>query len=392
MPHRRITLTALGALALVALALVPTGCRAEATPEPLANQIEAPRQAPVIPSATAVPTTEAQATQAARATYAAMPAASGTLTPTGETRLPAEPDTVVVQLARIEPSPWEPDILAHMAPHFSLQASGYGVFRYVGGPSEWGWYQTVITPTDTLDFLKLLMDDIDVLDLAKRHGVGKVHFETGKDGKAAGSGVIGVIYVRSADREGRLVIAEKDMESPDPADPDAARLKKLHEVVKWIEIWKTVVERPFTPDYVALGDSILTWWTDKAFPYTPTSAVAFGTGGRSRVAGDAPIADWPLEKPLSDVVKASYGDKPDEIRLEGSDLAAVLAGDNARERARLGAFAEGQKFWGPLWRDKGEAARYLVGVRAAVPGSNHVVIAYEYVVPKRGIALSASGR
>jgi hypothetical protein len=379
MAHRRGLAFAL-AVALPVLALsVLAGCRGAAKRETvLPTRTPSRVVAQVLATSTNVPTTEAEATSAAAATRAAAPAAVETITATGpvETVLPADPKAVIVQLARIEPSPWEPQLLAEMRPHFSLQADGYGVFWSVVAGSDSGWYQTIITPTDGLNFLKLLMDDIDVLDLAARHSVTEANYAANLDGSPGGTGVLGVVYVRSAGREGRLVIPEKQMENP-PAGPDHDRLLHLHAVVMALEIWKEGLVHDFTPEEKLGVGSALGWWSDVRLPYSPQSGVAFGTQARSRLPADAEVADWPLVAPsLADAFDAQYGDRPSELLLNGDDLNTLLAADRSRRTS----------FWGPLWRQAQDPATYLIGLRAGVPGSNHCVVSYKYHVPLRGMA------
>jgi hypothetical protein len=310
-----------------------------------------------------------------------------------ETRLPS-PDDVVVQLARIEPVAWEPELLADMAPHFSVQGSGFAVFRQKGGPSATDWYQSVITGTGTLDLLKLLVDDIDVPGIARRRGVPEVKFEIGPDAKPAGTGVLGVVYVRSADDEALLVVPEQEMENPKPDDPDAERLRRLHRLVMAIEIWKDGVSRGTMPEelrpYLAQA---MGFWTDVQAPYTPVSATAYGTAARSGIPSDAPVARWSFADeqgivvPIESVVKAPYGEDPTEFELEGDNLARLLQEARRRDSEAL---ASGKSlFWGPLWREDGKPKRYLIGIAVEAPGGNHTTIDFDYVLPKRGIGLHA---
>lgn len=378
MAHR----TALAvALAIALAATVPViGCRGD-EPDPPTLPTRTPSRVTAIPLATdtAPPTSEADATGAAAATLAAAPQAVETVTDTvpAETLLPDDPEAVIVQLARIEPSPWEPRILAQMQPHFSLQANGFGVFTTPFGESVTGWYQTAITPSLGLNFLKILMDEIDVLDLATRHGIREAEYVTGLDGRPAGTGVLGVIYVRAKGREGRLVIPEETMRRP-PEGPDHDRLLRLHSVVLALQVWKQGVARTFEPEQKLAVANVMGWWSDLRLPFTPESAAAFGTAARSRIPADAPVADWPLPSPtLADAFDADYGAEPAELLLQGDELTLVLEAERQRPAS----------FWGPLWQDAAGPGLYLVGVRVGVPGSNQTVLDYEYELPRRGIGL-----
>lgn len=326
---------------------------------------------------TARPTTEDEAARSAAATLAAAPAAVETVTTTEQTitLLPTDPDAVIVQLARIEPSPWEPQILAQMRPHFSLQASGFGVFHSPSGDSETAWYQTVMTPTSGLAFLRLLVDEIGVLDLASRHGVAEADYRTDRLGAPAGTDVLGVIYVHGQGKEGRLVIPEATMEEP-PAGPDHDRLVRLHSVILALEVWKQGLFHDFSPEEKMAVGSALGWWSDVRLPFTPESGVAYGSRARANIPGDPAAALWPLGAPaLAEAFDAPYGSEPAELLLRGAELAAVLGADLERPAS----------FWGPLWRSGADSDLHLVGVRAAVPGSNQCVVDYTYKVPLRSI-------
>ncbi|MFN2115913.1 MAG: hypothetical protein ACK2T6_09360 [Anaerolineae bacterium] len=390
---RDLTKPAVFAL-LIAVPLAVVACRSEPTAPPMSSQIQPVVTAAPLATSTPRPTTEAEATEAARATLAAAPTVEGE-TPAqegGPAALPADPDAVVVQLARIEPSAWEPEILEEMGPHFSVQAGGFAVFSHVAGESDTGWYQSVITGTGTADLLALLMDEIDVLGIAARRGEPEARYRMGVDGEPEETGVLGVIYVRSADREGRLVIPEEDMESPAPDDPDAARLTRLHRLVKAVEVWKNGVARDFTPDEKAVLADSLGFWSDLQEPYTPQSAEAYGTASRSRVPSDAPVALWPLQnedgtpRPIGELVKAGYGETPSQFTLEERDLAPTL--NAAHERDVMTVLEGYSGFWGPIWRESGSPDKYLIGLRVGVPGGTKTAIDYEYVLPPRGIGLA----
>jgi hypothetical protein len=288
--------------------------------------------------------------------------------------LPADLSEPIIQFARIEPGPWEPEILAQMHPNFSLQGNGYAVYRYDGGSSIDGWYQTIVTPTLALDLLQHLVEEIDVADLAETLDQPELRFEMGLDGKPVGMGAIGIIYVNSSQGSTKLVISEEDLEQP--KGDTAGRVKQLHDVIRALQYWRNATEEVADPGVKAAVLLTLGWWQDKSAPYTPETVVGFGTGARSYYPDDATIVDWPLlETPLSTLIESEYGGEPTEIRLDGAD--AVLVQRQARER--------GLSFWGPLWQDVDGGDRYLLGLRPAIPGSNHTVVDYEYVLTKRGV-------
>jgi len=379
MAHRKASAVA---IALVITAVASAGCLGGSRDKAAPPTRTPPRfLAQAQDTAAPPPTSEAEATAAAAATLAAapVPAEAITISRPADTLLPPDPNAVILQFTRIEPSPWQPEILGQMQPHFSLQASGLGVFTSPFGDSHSGWYQTVITPTYGLAMVKLLLDDIDIVDLAARHGIAEAEYVTNPDGSPARTQVLGVIYAHALGKEGRLVIPEQLMEEPPPG-PDHDRLARLHALVLALEVWKQGLVHDFSPDIKMAVGSVLGWWSDVRMPYSPTSAVAYGTRARARVPSDAPVADWPLDAPsLAAAFDADYGDDPKELLLRGDQLSLVLTA--ARQRPR--------SFWGPLWR-QGAPDRYLVGLRVAVPGSNQSVLAYSYELPRRGIGLGTA--
>jgi hypothetical protein len=274
-----------------------------------------------------------------------------------------------------------------MVPHFSLQANGRGFFTADGGPSEDGWYQTAIVPADAERFLQRLVDGVGILDLAAERGEDAVSFETPPDGAAPtcpGSDQIaatGVIYVKTAEREGRLVFSQCDLVNP--SGPDAAQLLELQQVLNLIQLWKQGVYREFDSQSITATRSLLGWWSDIQAPYTPDSVVAYGTRARGGIPADARTATWPLDIPLVEAFDADYGASPVERRYEAPDSVGLIR----EARSALGS-TFGPRFWGPLWQD-GTGASYFVGLRPSIPGGNHVVIDYEYTLPRRGIGLSA---
>jgi len=322
----------------------------------------------------------------------------------GPAALPADPDAVIVQLARIEHSAWEPAIKGQMAPHFSLQARGFAVFQSPYGESLDGWYQSVMTPAEAEAFLRVLIDDVGVLELAASRPEAPLDFGFDAEGELEGCDAYGVVFVRSAQRSGRLVVSECELESPEGAD--AERLRKLFEVVNLLEAWKNIVDhaalappteeanrRPSADvsaipasDLPAAFRALLGFYSPIRQPYSPDSVVAFGTRARSSIPADALRATWPITPPLATAFDADYGADPVELRLTPPDSTAVLREELAFHRVRPASF------WGPLWIDAAGGASsdgtlYSVGVRPSVPGSNEVVLDYAYEVPRRGIGV-----
>jgi hypothetical protein len=171
------------------------------------------------------------------------------------------------------------------------------------------------------------------------------------------------------------------MENPPADSPDRDRLLQLHSVVLALEVWKQGLGREFSPAEKEAVGSVMGWWSDQRLPYTPETAVAYGTRARSRIPADAPVAGWPLaERPLAGTFDAPLGAKPAEVILRGGELASVLAA----QRGRPGSY------WGPLWTESGDASRYLVGLRVGVPGRNEAVVEYSYELPRRGVGPSTN--
>jgi len=346
----------------------------------------------------------------------ATPRATATATPGGEDEdaastggpaaLPADPEAVIVQLARIEHSAWEPAIKGQMAPHFSLQANGFAVFQSAFGESLDGWYQSAILPHEAEALLRTLVDDIGVLELAASRPEEPLAFTFDAEGEPEGCGAYGVIFVQSAQRKGRLVISECELEAPE--GPDAEALTELNEVVNVLESWKNIVDHaalapPPTEEAGSrrptadLSDvppeglpdafrSLIGFYSPIRQPYTPDSVVAFGTRARSSIPSDALRVTWPITPLLGMAFDADYGADPAELRLVPPDSTAVLREELIFHRARPASF------WGPLWEDPEGAAGsddllYSVGVRPSVPGGNEVILDYAYSVPRRGIGI-----
>ncbi len=363
MSYRRPISAGLAVFVVAALGFTLTACGGEETPTPIPAALRPkPATAAPLPSDTPPPTDTPVPTDTPNpATLEARQA-----------QLPAG-DEVVVQFARIENVPWEPEILGQMTPNFSLQANGYAVYRFDGGSSADGWYQTIITPTLVQGFVQKLADEVKVIDMAKQAPAPEVRFETNADGSPAGTKAYGVIYVKTAAAEGRLIVTQEEIENP--RGPNAARLKTLHEMIQALEFWRRTTEQAVAPEVKQFVAAQLGWWVDPRVPYTPSTALAFGTRARSWLPADVPMIAWPLASDPADAFAADFGTTPAELTVPAEDVPAFI---------RL-VRAQPHGYWGPLWRTA-DGQRFLVGVRPAIPGANNVVIDdYTYVVPKRSI-------
>lgn len=343
-------------LVLAAIATMMGGCigREKATPIPTPI---ATRAAVTLPTDTPEPT--------ATATETPVPTAQPTTGASGG------PEDAVVQFARIENRRWEPEISAQMAPQFSLQANGFLVYQFNGGPSVDGWYQTVLTASLASKFVRFLVDDIGVLRLAKKRGIPNVRFGTNQDGTAISHAAMGVVYVKTATDEGMLVIPEDELNFPPPG-PDFKSISDLKGVLQSVEIWKNAALEPLAPaEQKAIAD-VLGWWVNERVPYTPTEGAAYGTQAGSSVPADAQTLAWPLDTNLKAQFNKEYGHKPKKLDLKGDEMAAAWRAYRDRPAS----------FWGPLWRaknsDPAATDRYLISLRPKVPGGNHVEIDYEF--------------
>lgn len=355
----------LAAVLALTLTMLPAACGGDDAPPP-----PTPRPpSTVVPPSAPPPTPEAAATEAVTATTAA----TTTFAPA---QLPADGETPVLQLARIDHTPWEPALLAQMTPHFSLQANGRIVFSHPG-PDATGWYQSIIPPEAVRNFVRIFADEIDVFDLATRHNAEPVLFAVGRDGAPLGCRATGVIFVRTAAREGRLVMSECDINAP--KGPDKARIDRLKEIVNMVQLWKEGVNGPIDADRQAAITTFLGWWTDTRVPYTPESSVAFISRAPRSVPADpvaAPRAEWPLDQAITSTLRADYGARPGELLLGAAETEVLLT----TARARFGT-PYGPRAWGPLFTD-GDGNDNLVGIRPAVPGANEVVLEpYVYHAP-----------
>ncbi len=303
------------------------------------------------------------------------PAAPESTETTSGVRLPEDGNAVVVQVAKISHDPWEPAILAQMTPSFSLQADGSAYFRYPGGPSPVGWYSVELTEEETIGCVTTLASEAAVLRLSADLPEPDIGFKSKDDGSAAGIEGVYVIYVRSAEEQGRLVIESQLID--DPSGPHAEELERLQLVLKALDLWRAGVDREYSAAEVEAIRREMGWWNDSWEPYVPDSAVAFATLARTSTPEDAPSATWPLEVPLSDSVTARYPTRPNELIIEGEDVVAVL--ENERERE--------SSIFGPLWRGDSSDRAYLVGIRTVPPGVNHVVVEYTYYQPKPTMGL-----
>ncbi len=348
------------------LMLLLTACGGDEEPTPLPR---AYRPQPVTVRTLPSPTPEPSETR--EPTHTPDPTRETTVR---QIQLPADGDEVVVQFGRIENRPWQPEILAQMTPNLSLQANGYMVYQFGGGSSADGWYQTVLTPTLVTGFVKKLVDDIKVLEMADKLPPPKVGFATKADGTPDDPKAYGVIYVKTATDEGRLILTQEQIENP--SGPYAANLKALQDLIRVMEFWRNTTEGSPTPEQKAAAAGVLGWWADPRQPYTPGAGLAFGTRAPSWVPADAPVAEWPLDSALDEAIDAKYGTVPSELAVAAEDVPTLIRA--GREQP--------PSFWGSLWRMGRDGARYIVGLRPAVPGSNNVVIDdYAYTVPRQDV-------
>lgn len=292
--------------------------------------------------------------------------------------LPADGATPVIQIARIENRPWEPLLLAQMTPHLSIQADGYAVFASPYGTSQIGWYQTALSPDDVLSFARLLVSEIGVLDMQGLED-DELTFATEPDGSPSDCDAYGIIAVRTAADQGRLIISECELETPTGADVEAK--ERLFDVVNTIENWKRVVDHSgVSPEQQIAFRQLMGWYSGVRQPYTPESAVAFGTRARGSIPAGASISGWPLDIPLSESFDADFGQDPVEVVLSGADVQRGLQSSLAF------ALEQPRSYWGPLYMAE-DRVLHSVGFRAAVPGANYVVVDYDYVPPRRGIGV-----
>jgi hypothetical protein len=302
--------------------------------------------------------------------------ASGAMTTTGQAQLPRDKAAPIVQIARIEPRASEPGLLAEMAPEFSLNADGVAVFQALQGPSKTNWYQTAITTEQAQKFLSLLVDEIGVLRLAEGRGV-KDAVDLSRDaaGNPRGPEALGVVYVRTADKEGRLVLTAADLASTDPG------IQRLTALLIALENWKSGVSRTIPPEVVPLVTQNLGWWSDLRQEWTPQTVVAWGTKAGSPVPRAA-VAKWPLKVDPGTLFQAAAGESPDFAVFGGEDAAALL-------QAQIDAGLDPEY---PLWRFPGSDQVYVIGLRANPPGGNHEWVPYRFAAaPAAATAASTTG-
>jgi hypothetical protein len=285
-----------------------------------------------------------------------------TVTATRRTRPPADKTVPVVQIGRIDPRSSEPGLLAELAPEFSLDGGGRAVFQTAGGPSETGWYQSAMTAEQAQSFLGRLVDDIGVLRLAEQWGTQEA-VDLGRDdaGNPRGPAALGVIYVHTADGEGRLVLTPDVLASPEPA------LQRLTALLIALENWKSAVRQPIPPEVVPLVAENLGFWTDVQAPWTPDKVVAWGTEA-SPPLPRVPVAAWPLDVDPGTLFPGQEGEPADYAVLSAEDAAALLA---AQAAAGLDPDY-------PLWRAAGSQKTYLIGLRVTPDGGNHIWAPYRF--------------
>ncbi len=314
---------------------------------------------------------------ATRVTSAA-PILGAATSPTSTNSMPAarlvaaDPDRVVVQIGEVRHSPWEPALLAQMAPTFSLLASGYTIFAAQGGPSVDGWYQTVLPPEAVEHMLNRLLADADVLGLASRPAQ-PLRVRTRADGSAVGDGRWYAIYVHSTRGEGRLVVSASELRQPPPKW--AAALGELGRLLTAVDTWRSSVAQPVEPEAIEEARAALGWWQPQVLPFTPDAVVISATMAPPYAPATATTLAWPLEQPLTELASVPFGRPPAEVLLRGE--AAVLVWRRSRE-AEAG-------FWGPLWRDGTGEQRFLAGVRIAPREGNHLLLDYDYAVPPESV-------
>ncbi len=358
------------AWAAVGLGLV-MGCRAGPRPAPAGPQstitATMPGSAAEAPTGNQPPDRETPTAQLV------------TPTSTAATLLPADRDAVVVQIGQVNHSPWEPELRAQMAPVFSMLASGFVVFAAEGGPSVDGWYQTLLPAEAMEGFLSRLVDQADVLGLARRQQAQPLVFRSRPDGRPVGESRWLAVYVNTRAGEGRLVISSSELEQPPAAQGPA--LAELSRILAALETWRGSVAE--SPDALATeaAKAALGWWVSQVQAYTPDAVVVGGTSAPPYLPVTVEARAWPLERPLADLVGVPFGDPPAEVLLSGAEAAIVWR--RSREHA--------SGFWGPLWRDEEGTERFLVGVRVAPPQGNYLLLDYEYEVPPEALAEPTTG-
>jgi hypothetical protein len=342
-------LTTRAALCLL-LASLPAACGGQKAAAP-ARVVSYSPPATILP----LPSDTPAPTATPRPTLAAQP--GSTVPPGARSQLPKDTSAPVVQIARIEPRASEPGLLADLTPDFAVNADGFGHFQALGGPSDNDWYQTRLTPEQVQRFVSLLVDEIGVLRLAKQREADTA-YNLGKDaaGNPLGPAALGVIYVRTADQEGRLVLTEADLSNP--ANPSIQRLVAL---LVALENWKNAVRAPVDPGVAQIVGDNLGWWNDLRQPWSPTTLVALGTHAPAD-APRVPVADWPLKASPKDLFEGAAGSEPDFALFTGNDVGVLLS---AQREAGLDPNY-------PMWRDPTDQQQYVIGLRVNPPGGNHV--------------------
>lgn len=302
-----------------------------------------------------LPTDTPAPTATPRPTLAAPP---GSTMPAGSrSRLPKDASAPVVQIARVEPRASSPGTLADLMPDFALSADGLGVFQALGGPSDNDWYQTRLSAEQVQRFVSLLVDEIGVLRLAaERESDATYNLSTDAAGNPLGPKALGVIYVRTADQEGRLVLTDTDL-----ANTTNPSIQRLVALLLALDNWKAAVRMPVDPAVAQIVGDNLGWWNDIRQPWTPELVVALGTRAPEG-ATNAPVANWPLKASLKELFQAEAGGEPDFALFTGNDVATLL---NAQRAAGLDP-------QNPLWRDPSDRQLYIVGLRVNPPGGNHI--------------------
>ena len=384
LPAFATVLTASLATAFAALALAACG-GGEAEREAAMVTAEPTRVVTVLPSPTAGPTDTPEPRLGASAPTTASAGAG----------VPLRPGEPVVQFARVETRRWEPELLEQITPNFSMQADGFIYFRQESGVSADGWYQTAVTPTSVTAFADRLINDIGVLELARTTPITPV-FGTKADGTPEDTVAVGIVYVKTPTREGRLVIRQEDLDSPPTRNGEA--IAKLATLLRAVQVWRQSAAQEFQPSEVEAMASVIGWWPlFNPVPYTPDAVTVFGTLASPDVPetlGPNELLEWPYladvegTPALSGTITAPYGFAPTKLSItspvSGNQVDSGFVAALIRERRRLAPGA----FWGPLWVDPAERQtrnedgsltprhRFLVGVRPEVPNGNFVRLNY----------------
>jgi hypothetical protein len=222
--------------------------------------------------------------------------------------------------------------------------------------------------------LDRLVRGIGVEALAERRKEPALRFRARDDGSPMGTREVVVVYVSTSSGEARLVVPADELAQP--TGPDALQMESLRDLLGALDLWRSGAAAQIAAEDADAAEERLGWWTETREPYSPDVVVAAGTLAPAWAPEGAPRSDWPLDQSLAEIFAAPFGGRPAEVTLSNEEAIAVWRA--ARE-------TEGS-FWGPLWRDIASTAPYLVGVRVAPPGSNHMLVDYIYSAPPAQLA------